>query len=73
MKIFEKLIQLNETKRKWVSVTITVCIAGILSLWGAAVLTIYTGFLYVQGNLAHVSQVDARDRRRRSAEARQAP
>ena len=34
MKILEKLMQLNETKRKWVSVTITVCIAGILSLWG---------------------------------------
>ena len=34
MKIFDKLIHLNETKRKWVSVTITVCIVGILSLWG---------------------------------------
>lgn len=34
MKIFDKLIQVNETKRKWVSVTITACIAGILSLWG---------------------------------------
>lgn len=34
MKIFDKLTQLNETKRKWVSVIITVCISGILSLWG---------------------------------------
>jgi hypothetical protein len=34
MKIFDKLTQLNETKRKWISVSITVCIAGILSLWG---------------------------------------
>ncbi|WP_220398934.1 SRPBCC family protein [Flavobacterium cellulosilyticum] len=34
MKIFDKLIELNETIRKWVSVIITVCIAGILSLWG---------------------------------------
>jgi phosphatidylglycerophosphate synthase len=45
-------------------------IAGIVSLWGAAVLTIYTGFSYVQANLAHVSQEDARDRQRRHAEAR---
>ena len=34
MKLFEKLILLNEPKRKWISITITVCIAGILSLWG---------------------------------------
>jgi hypothetical protein len=34
MKLFDKLTQLNETKRKWISITITVCIAGILSLWG---------------------------------------
>lgn len=34
MKLFEKLSQLNNAKRKWVSITITVCIAGILSLWG---------------------------------------
>jgi cardiolipin synthase len=44
---------------------------GIISLWGAAVLTIYTGFSYVQANLAHVSAEDARDRRRRSEAARQ--
>ena len=47
--------------------------AGILSLWGAAILTIYTGFSYVQANLAHVSREDERERRRRLAEARQAP
>ena len=47
--------------------------AGIVSLWGAATLTIYTGFSYVQANLAHVSAEDARDRRRRSAEARPVP
>lgn len=47
--------------------------AGIVSLWGAAILTIYTGFSYVQANLAHVSAEDARDRRRRSAEARPVP
>lgn len=46
-------------------------LAGIIALWGAAVLTIYTGFAYVQVNLAHVSSQDARDRQRRSAEARQ--
>lgn len=34
MKIFDKLAQLKETKRKWISITITACIAGILSLWG---------------------------------------
>ena len=45
-------------------------IAGIVSLWGAAVLTIYTGFSYVQANLAHVSQEDARDRERRHAALR---
>ena len=28
---------------------------GIIALWGAAVLTIYTGFVYVWANLAHVS------------------
>lgn len=44
---------------------------GIISLWGAALLTIYTGFSYVQANLAHVSAEDARDRRRRSEAARQ--
>jgi CDP-diacylglycerol--glycerol-3-phosphate 3-phosphatidyltransferase/cardiolipin synthase len=47
--------------------------AGIVSLWGAAILTIYTGFSYVQANLAHMSAADARDRRRRSAEARPVP
>lgn len=44
--------------------------AGIVALWGAAVLTIYTGFGYVQANLAHVSQEDARERERRHARAR---
>lgn len=34
MKLFEKLVLLNEPKRKWISITITVCIVGILSLWG---------------------------------------
>ncbi|MDI5894823.1 hypothetical protein [Flavobacterium algoritolerans] len=34
MKLFDKLIILNETKRKWVSIMITAIIAGILSLWG---------------------------------------
>lgn len=34
MKIFDKLTRLDETKRKWISITITVSIAGILSLWG---------------------------------------
>jgi CDP-diacylglycerol--glycerol-3-phosphate 3-phosphatidyltransferase len=38
--------------------------AGILSLWGAAVLTIYTGFSYVQANLSHVSGEHARPRPR---------
>jgi cardiolipin synthase (CMP-forming) len=38
--------------------------AGILTLWAAAVLTIYTGFSYVQANLAHVSGEHARPRRR---------
>lgn len=28
---------------------------GIIALWGAALLTIYTGFVYVWANLAHVS------------------
>ena len=47
-------------------------LVGIFSLWGAAVLTIYTGVVYVQVNLAHVSGADARDRQRRSIEARRA-
>ncbi|MFC7773051.1 hypothetical protein [Flavobacterium sp. GCM10027622] len=34
MKLFDQLSQFNTTKRKWLSVAITVCIAGILSLWG---------------------------------------
>ncbi|WP_207720162.1 SRPBCC family protein [Flavobacterium undicola] len=34
MKIFDKLTRLDETKRKWISITITVSITGILSLWG---------------------------------------
>jgi cardiolipin synthase len=38
--------------------------AGIFALWGAAVLTIYTGFSYVQANLAHVSGEHARPRRK---------
>jgi CDP-diacylglycerol--glycerol-3-phosphate 3-phosphatidyltransferase len=46
---------------------------GIVSLWGAAMLTIYTGFVYVQANLAHVSQADAQDRHLRAREARQTP
>lgn len=41
MKIFDKLTQLNKTKRKWISVSITVCIAGILSLWGIYVVGEY--------------------------------
>jgi CDP-diacylglycerol--glycerol-3-phosphate 3-phosphatidyltransferase len=45
-------------------------VAGIAALWGAAVLTIYTGFSYVQANLAHVSQEDARERERRNSRAR---
>jgi cardiolipin synthase len=36
---------------------------GIIALWGAAILTIYTGFAYVQANLAHVSGEHARPRR----------
>jgi hypothetical protein len=47
--------------------------AGIIALWSAAVLTIYTGFSYVQVNMAHISGQDALDRQRRSAAARQAP
>ena len=47
--------------------------AGIIALWSAAVLTIYTGFVYVQVNLAHISNEDARDRQRRLAAARQIP
>ncbi|NOT39289.1 MAG: CDP-diacylglycerol--glycerol-3-phosphate 3-phosphatidyltransferase [Alphaproteobacteria bacterium] len=38
--------------------------AGILTLWAAAVLTIYTGFSYVQANLTHVSGEHARPRPR---------
>jgi cardiolipin synthase (CMP-forming) len=42
---------------------------GIIALWGAAVLTLYTGFAYVQANLAHVSGEHARPQRvRREAE-----
>jgi cardiolipin synthase len=41
--------------------------AGIFALWGAAVLTIYTGFSYVQANLAHVSGEHARPRPRATA------
>ncbi len=37
---------------------------GIVSLWGAAVLTIYTGASYVLANVAHVSGEHARPRRR---------
>jgi CDP-diacylglycerol--glycerol-3-phosphate 3-phosphatidyltransferase len=37
---------------------------GIIALWGAAGLTIYTGFAYVQANLAHVSGEHARPRRK---------
>lgn len=38
--------------------------AGILTLWAAAVLTIYTGFSYVQANLSHMSGEHARPRPR---------
>jgi CDP-diacylglycerol--glycerol-3-phosphate 3-phosphatidyltransferase len=38
--------------------------AGIVTLWAAAVLTIYTGFSYVQANLSHVSGEHARPRPR---------
>lgn len=38
--------------------------AGIIALWGAAVLTIYTGFAYVQANLAHVAGEHARPGRK---------
>ncbi|WP_369753668.1 hypothetical protein [Flavobacterium sp. WC2409] len=34
MKLLDNLILLNETKRKWFSITITVIIAGLLSLFG---------------------------------------
>lgn len=34
MKILDKLVQLEETKREWISISITICIAGILTLWG---------------------------------------
>ncbi|MBP6012730.1 MAG: CDP-diacylglycerol--glycerol-3-phosphate 3-phosphatidyltransferase [Alphaproteobacteria bacterium] len=36
--------------------------AGIVALWGAAVLTIYTGFSYVRANVAHVAGEDLRRR-----------
>jgi len=42
---------------------------GIIALWGAAVLTLYTGFAYVQANLAHVSGEHARPRRKHVAPA----
>jgi CDP-diacylglycerol--glycerol-3-phosphate 3-phosphatidyltransferase len=42
--------------------------AGIGTLWAAAVLTIYTGFSYVQANLSHVSGEHARPRPRSTAE-----
>jgi CDP-diacylglycerol--glycerol-3-phosphate 3-phosphatidyltransferase len=38
--------------------------AGILTLWAAAMLTIYTGFSYVKANLSHVSGEHARPRPR---------
>ena len=38
--------------------------AGIITLWAAAVLTLYTGFSYVQANLSHVSGEHARPRPR---------
>ena len=38
--------------------------AGIITLWAAAVLTLYTGFSYVQVNLSHVSGEHARPRPR---------
>lgn len=38
--------------------------AGIFTLWAAAVLTIYTGFSYVQANLSHMSGEHARPRPR---------
>lgn len=41
---------------------------GIVALWGAAVLTIYTGFSYVHANVAHVSGEHARPRRQKPAE-----
>jgi cardiolipin synthase len=41
---------------------------GIVSLWGAAVLTIYTGASYVLANVAHVSGEHARPRRRSEPE-----
>lgn len=36
--------------------------AGIVALWGAAVLTIYTGFSYVRANVAHMAGEDVRRR-----------
>ena len=33
---------------------------GIIALWGAAALTLYTGFSYVQANLAHVRGPESR-------------
>jgi len=44
--------------------------AGIVALWGAAVLTIYTGFSYVQANLAHVSGEHARPVRKPAREVK---
>jgi cardiolipin synthase (CMP-forming) len=38
--------------------------AGIVTLWAAAMLTIYTGFSYVQANLSHMSGEHARPRPR---------
>jgi cardiolipin synthase (CMP-forming) len=46
---------------------------GILALWGAAGLTIYTGFSYVQANLAHVSGEHARPRRKAPVEVKDTP
>jgi cardiolipin synthase len=46
---------------------------GIIALWGAAALTIYTGFSYVQANLAHVSGEHARPRRKAAHEAKGTP
>lgn len=46
--------------------------AGIVALWGAAVLTIYTGFSYVQANLAHVSGEHARPMRKAQPAAKSA-
>lgn len=45
---------------------------GILALWAAAALTIYTGFSYAMANLAHVSGEHARPRRK-AVEVKDAP